>query len=423
MTVDDVLEAAMNEAVAASVDEAAATAPVGNVVAAADAADSAASVTEAREETVAADAATDAVESVEAPAMVETAVAPTPPAVAPPPHAVTNPPHAVAPPAPAVAPTPPAVAPTPPAAANPPPAVASPPRAAASASAAAADGVVSPGADDDDDAGGGRGRPSRAAATGDTNPDSIEKLPAGVQAGLRRLVKDHVHTVKAMLANPSTEADDGAEVAEVLARLCAGVIRQQRLSPSGFLTRFFDKNVLAQHAAVLGKSDKGGVPVLAERVAGAWLRGPTFDIPRPPPKPSAKQRKADELAAKAAAAAAAKEAVKREKEAVKRAKERERMQQEKERAKAREKAMKKASGKAKRAAPDDAGEAGSSPVKKKKKKVASSDAAAAAAMGDGKIVLPPNAPPLATCAKCEEMFVLSHNRHGACFGHAPEHAG
>eukprot|EP00038_Savillea_parva_P029082 m.68739 g.68739 ORF g.68739 m.68739 type:complete len:484 (+) comp8534_c0_seq1:426-1877(+) len=122
-------------------------------------------------------------------------------------------------------------------------------------------------------------RPSRRTA-GNNSSDAWDRLPAGVKLGLERLVSDNDAVVRAMLsAAPPAEAPISR-----LCELCAGVMRQQKLSPAGFLSRFFDKDLLATHCALLGKSPKGGVPTLAERCSNAWLRGPTFNggyVPKP----------------------------------------------------------------------------------------------------------------------------------------------
>lgn len=94
-------------------------------------------------------------------------------------------------------------------------------------------------------------RPSRRATT--NTADAWEKLPAGVKVGLMRLVTDNQATVRAMLSTgPAADSTP-----EKLCELCAGVMRQQKLTPSGFLARFFDKDLLATQAELLGKSPKG----------------------------------------------------------------------------------------------------------------------------------------------------------------------
>ena len=97
---------------------------------------------------------------------------------------------------------------------------------------------------------------------------SFPQLPAGVQAGLTRIVSDHKETVAKML-----ECDTTTTTTEVLVERCAAVMKQQQLSVSQFLARFFDASVLQQHAIhVLEKSGKGTAAVLGERIEAEWRR-------------------------------------------------------------------------------------------------------------------------------------------------------
>ena len=105
-------------------------------------------------------------------------------------------------------------------------------------------------------------RSSRRAAS---NRPAFPQLPAGVQAGLQRIVTDHAATVARML---DCETNDTA----VLSEKCATVMKQQQLSASQFLARFFHLDMLQQHAAILGKSNKGTAAVLSERIEAAWLK-------------------------------------------------------------------------------------------------------------------------------------------------------
>jgi len=92
-------------------------------------------------------------------------------------------------------------------------------------------------------------------------------LPDGVQVGLKRLVSDNEKTVAEML-----NADDDTDV-DALCEKCAVVMKQQQLSASSFLARFFHEGVLSSHAVqCLEKSGKGSAPVLAERIAGEWAK-------------------------------------------------------------------------------------------------------------------------------------------------------
>lgn len=105
-------------------------------------------------------------------------------------------------------------------------------------------------------------RPSRRRATAPVFPT----LATGIQNGLRRLVKENQATVARML-----DCDADKSVDE-LCEKCAAVMKQQQLSASSFLARFFDVSVLSNHAVMLNKSGKGTAPTLAERIAGEWAK-------------------------------------------------------------------------------------------------------------------------------------------------------
>ena len=49
-------------------------------------------------------------------------------------------------------------------------------------------------------------------------------------------------------------------------------MKLNQLSPSSFLARFFDMELLRQHAVLLNKSGKGTTIVLSERIATAWAK-------------------------------------------------------------------------------------------------------------------------------------------------------
>ena len=106
-------------------------------------------------------------------------------------------------------------------------------------------------------------------------------LSPGIQDGLSRLVSDNVSTVASMLNVKEDGRDHNKEFVQELCEQCAKVMKQQQLSPSSFLARFFDATLLSRHAVeVLNKSGKGSAPTLAERVAGEWSK----NKPLPPPK-------------------------------------------------------------------------------------------------------------------------------------------
>lgn len=98
-------------------------------------------------------------------------------------------------------------------------------------------------------------------------------LAPGTQIGLRRLVQDNIETVAQMLDVEHT-ADDDQDLHRLdkLCEQCAQVMKQQQLSPSSFLARFFDATVLAAQARLYQKSDKGSAATLADRLATAWAQ-------------------------------------------------------------------------------------------------------------------------------------------------------
>ena len=115
---------------------------------------------------------------------------------------------------------------------------------------------------------------------GSSDTEAWAKLAPGVQTGLTRLVSDNKDTLAAMLSAEDCSTQE-------LCEKCAGVIRQQQLTPSSFLARFFDADMLREHAVIVGKSSKGSAPALAERVANAWARnvGPVSPVNRPKQQP------------------------------------------------------------------------------------------------------------------------------------------
>jgi hypothetical protein len=104
---------------------------------------------------------------------------------------------------------------------------------------------------------------------------TVEALPAlsqGVQNGLKRLVADNAETVATMLDASSTNSTN-EDVVAVLSEKCAQVMKQQQLSASNFLARFFAADLLAEHAvSVLGKSGKGSTATLGDRIAAEWAK-------------------------------------------------------------------------------------------------------------------------------------------------------
>jgi hypothetical protein len=108
-------------------------------------------------------------------------------------------------------------------------------------------------------------------------------LHKGVQNGLRCLVQDHKDTVSRMLDLDSKSSE------EDLLEACAKVIKQQQLSPSAFLARFFDAELLKSQAEVWRKSNKGSAPSIADRIEAAWMKDGVKGRPQPTSK-----RKTDE---------------------------------------------------------------------------------------------------------------------------------
>lgn len=106
---------------------------------------------------------------------------------------------------------------------------------------------------------------SRRSSRRQTSQPAFPALRPGIQAGLKRLVSDNSATVARMLQCESSDTD-------VLCEKCASVMKQQQLSASSFLARFFDAEMLKQHALLLGKSGKGSPAVLSERIEAEWSK-------------------------------------------------------------------------------------------------------------------------------------------------------
>eukprot|EP00545_Synedropsis_sp_CCMP1620_P014726 CAMPEP_0119022032 /NCGR_PEP_ID=MMETSP1176-20130426/27173_1 /TAXON_ID=265551 /ORGANISM="Synedropsis recta cf, Strain CCMP1620" /LENGTH=131 /DNA_ID=CAMNT_0006976765 /DNA_START=1 /DNA_END=396 /DNA_ORIENTATION=- len=71
--------------------------------------------------------------------------------------------------------------------------------------------------------------------------------------------------------------DDEAALVERLTEKCAQVMKQQQLSAAQFLARFFEADMLSEHAStVLSKSAKGSSAQLAERIANEWAKNKPF---------------------------------------------------------------------------------------------------------------------------------------------------
>mmetsp|Transcript_21148 Transcript_21148/g.60371 ORF Transcript_21148/g.60371 Transcript_21148/m.60371 type:complete len:204 (-) Transcript_21148:1011-1622(-) len=113
-----------------------------------------------------------------------------------------------------------------------------------------------------------RRRGTTTGAAAQSAGPAFPLLDEGTRNGLGRFVHDNATLVKQMMDITTKGKDDVAVVCEK----CALVIRQQQLTPSSFLARFFDVSVLAEHAALLGKSSKGNAPVLADRIANEWRK-------------------------------------------------------------------------------------------------------------------------------------------------------
>ena len=107
----------------------------------------------------------------------------------------------------------------------------------------------------------------RRGAGADDGKKLFEKLPAGTRAGLELLVGANKKLVAEMLQS------DSSSTAHLCER-CAGVLKQQQLSPDSFLARFFPASVLSEHSILLGKSGNGNEPALAERIGNVWARNP-----------------------------------------------------------------------------------------------------------------------------------------------------
>jgi hypothetical protein len=97
-------------------------------------------------------------------------------------------------------------------------------------------------------------------------------LAEGTQNGLRCLVSDNATTVATML-----DMDPDSSTTDVLCEKCAQVMRQQQLSVSSFLARFFPAEILSKHAVLWGKSGKGSAAVLADRIALVWLQNKSLE--------------------------------------------------------------------------------------------------------------------------------------------------
>ncbi|KAG1664829.1 hypothetical protein FOA52_007087 [Chlamydomonas sp. UWO 241] len=142
-------------------------------------------------------------------------------------------------------------------------------------------------------------RPSR------TRKAAIAPLSESQGAGLLALVEDNAADVAAMLdlAPEDLEAGTGADPSAghgVLVTRLREVMGVNNVE--GLLARFFQAKALAAHCEErMGASGKGGVPVLAARIARAWAK-PGFE---PLAAAHAAARAAPAARAEAAAAAAA----------------------------------------------------------------------------------------------------------------------
>jgi len=99
-------------------------------------------------------------------------------------------------------------------------------------------------------------RSSRRAAAADAFPS----LSEGVQKGLKRLATDNTKVIAKMLDVSMDKNDDNVTTTTIskLCEKCAQVMKQQQLTASSFLARFFHTDILADHASnVLHKSAKG----------------------------------------------------------------------------------------------------------------------------------------------------------------------
>jgi len=126
-------------------------------------------------------------------------------------------------------------------------------------------------------------RSSRRAAAADAFPS----LSEGVQKGLKRLVTDNTKVIAKML-DVSMDKDDANDATTTISKLCekcAQVMKQQQLTASSFLARFFHTDILADHASnVLYKSAKGSAATLADRIAAEWAKNKAFPDPSSSPK-------------------------------------------------------------------------------------------------------------------------------------------
>lgn len=116
--------------------------------------------------------------------------------------------------------------------------------------------------------------------------DAFPALPQGIQKGMQRLVGDHAATIASML-----DISDDSE-ASLICEKCAQVMKQQQLSASSFLARFFQADMLSQHATdVLQKSGKGSAATLADRIAAEWAKNKLAEVEA---RPAALASKDDE---------------------------------------------------------------------------------------------------------------------------------
>jgi len=122
-------------------------------------------------------------------------------------------------------------------------------------------------------------------------------LAEGTQNGLRRLISDHSKTVAAMLDLAAEKEDDFP--IDVLCEKCAQVMKQQQLSVSSFLARFFSTSILSEQAILYGKSGKGSEATLADRIAASWSQNKSPDVvKKPTPSTSNKTKDKEEKSIK-----------------------------------------------------------------------------------------------------------------------------
>ena len=74
------------------------------------------------------------------------------------------------------------------------------------------------------------------------------------------------------------DMEEDSSTTDVLCEKCAQVMKQQQLSVSSFLARFFPADMLSKQAVLWGKSGKGSAAVLADRIALAWVQKKSIDI-------------------------------------------------------------------------------------------------------------------------------------------------